>query len=161
MYSYPAAPAILFHAVALSHKIICPPGRPPSPSQNLRLTQRSSTHLGVSCLRTIILTYQPTLPPPSGTYCMTFSPNLLLLLSSCKIPARVAHSFSLLPLGATKPTSCDHPLRTLSHFNTLQIVGVTPPTVPRLPAVSLYRSLPTAFRASPTFRLLTAALASP
>ena len=51
----------------------------------------------------------------------------------------------LLPIDSTKPPSWYLPLRTLFSLHTPQIVDVAPPTVPRMPDVSLCRSLTTAF----------------
>ena len=69
---------------------------------------RSFAHLGVSRLHPIILTYQSATPPPSGSYCVTLSPNRLLLLASRKIPAKAEQSFlcrllapPILPLAST------------------------------------------------------------
>ena len=100
----------------------------------------SFAHLGVSRLRLSIPTSQPALPIPSGSYCVTFSPPLLILLSSHKISARVIRScFSVASWHQqasllTPPP----PIRTLSPLYTLQIVYIVPPTVPWLPTVSLY-----------------------
>ena len=51
---------------------------------------KSFTHLGISRIRTIILTSQPSLPPPVGSYCVALFPNILLLFASREIPAKVA-----------------------------------------------------------------------
>ena len=53
---------------------------------------RSFTHLGVSRLRPSIPTSYPATLPPSVSYCMTLSPNILPLLSSREIPDKVARS---------------------------------------------------------------------
>ena len=50
---------------------------------------RSFAHLGVSCIRPRITTSHPATPPPSGSYCVTLSPNCLNLLASCNIPVNV------------------------------------------------------------------------
>ena len=54
---------------------------------------RSFSHLGISCLRPNILTYHPATPPPSGSYCVTLSPNILLFLASREIPAKFSWSY--------------------------------------------------------------------
>ena len=50
---------------------------------------RLFTHLVISCLCPSIPTSQPSLPPPTGPYCVTFSPTLFLLLAFLNIPANV------------------------------------------------------------------------
>ena len=52
----------------------------------------SFAYLGVSCLSPSIPNSYPATPPPSVSYCVTLSPNILLVLSSCKNPAKVAQS---------------------------------------------------------------------
>ena len=52
----------------------------------------SLSHLGVSHLRPSIPTSQPTLLPPSRSYCMAFFPNIILLWASCKILSRMVRS---------------------------------------------------------------------
>ena len=52
----------------------------------------SFSHMDVSCLRPRIPTSCHVAPPPSGSYYVTLSPNLLLLLASRKIPAKVSQS---------------------------------------------------------------------
>ena len=127
------------------------------------------SHLGVSCLCLSIPKYQPALPLLSSSYCMSFSPPLLLLLVSHELFS-VERIFFLSPLDATKPPSCILPLHTMFPLRTPQMVDVESPTVPRLPAVSLCRSSLTAFmmppvrlppQASTTSCLLTASLTSP
>ena len=51
---------------------------------------RLFAHLGVSCIYPSIPNYHPVTPPPSGAYCVMISPNRLLLLASCDIPANVS-----------------------------------------------------------------------
>ena len=53
---------------------------------------RSLSHLDFYRLYPRIMTSKPNLPPPSGYYCMPFSPNLLLLLFSREINTRVSRS---------------------------------------------------------------------
>ena len=53
---------------------------------------RSFAHPGVSRLRPGTPTSHSATPPSSGSYCMTLSPNRLLLLASHEAPAKVARS---------------------------------------------------------------------
>ena len=82
------------------------------------------------------------------------------------LPEYVSLSF----LEATRRPYCTLPLLTLFSLNTLQIVDVAIPTVPRLSAASLCRSSPTMFplptvrlspQVFPTSHLLTTALKFP
>ena len=54
--------------------------------------RRSLSHLGVSCLRTIILTSQPALSLYYGSYIVALYPPLLLLLAS-RESSRLAQSY--------------------------------------------------------------------
>ena len=94
----------------------------------------------------------------------------LLIAFSARLLPRWPKFVSLFRLGATKPPSCVQSHRSPSPLHTLRILVVTSLTVIRLPVVSLYRSLLTAFlplsallppRASTTSCLLSDALASP
>ena len=88
------------------------PFRPCCSSTHCSYHTRSSSHLGVTRLRTSIPDYQTRLsahpgiyclcpsiptsnsetPPPSGSYFMDLSPNSLLVLASCETPVKVARS---------------------------------------------------------------------
>ena len=131
---------------------------------------RSFAHPCVSHICPRIPTPLSVLPPPYVSYCVTLSPFHILLLASCETPSKVGQSFSMEPLGTTKPPSCIHPPHIPSPLKTLRISAVPPPAVPQLPTVSIYISSPTSFpplpallltRASPTPRLLSAVIASP
>ena len=131
---------------------------------------RSFANLGVYRLCPSMSNYQPALPLPPGSYCMEFSSLLLLLLASREISRVDRSCFSVASWRHQASLLRPPPLRTLFTWNTLKIVDLAPPTVPRLPVVSLCKSSPTAFplppirlppQASPTPRLLIASLASP
>ena len=131
---------------------------------------RPFSHLGVYRLRPIITTYHPATPPPSGSYYVTLSPNRLLLLASCEIPAKVSQSCFSVASCRYQASLLHPPPCSSSSLHTFQILVVKPPTVPRLPDVSLYMSFPTVFpplpalllpQASPIYRIIFVALASP
>ena len=100
----------------------------------------SSTHLGVSCLRPSISAYhtrsfshlafyrlrpriptsQPALLLPSGSYCVAFSPHLLLLLASHEILSRATRScLSIASWRHQASLLLPHPSYPLSLKNTL------------------------------------------
>ena len=79
----------------------------------------SFTHLGVSHLHPSIPTSQYATPPPSGSYCVTFSTNRLILLEFNKISKMMYLSLSLISL-------CFLTLRLSKHF---MFTGVNSPTV--------------------------------
>ena len=72
-------------------------GDPPLKPRIYVYHTRSFNHLGISCLCPRMPTSQPTLPLPSGSYCMAFSPQLLLLLSSRELARVVRSCFSIAP----------------------------------------------------------------
>ena len=107
---------------------------------------RSFAHIWVSCIRTRTPISHPATPPRSGSYCVKFSTNICLLWASCEIPVKVDISFSYFDSWYHHlPPPCVHHLRRPSPLYTIRIVFVMPPTVPHLPAISLYRSFTIVF----------------
>ena len=92
---------------------------------------KSFARLGVSRLRPIIMISKPAILITSVSYCVTFSPHLLLLLASYDIPARAdqicfsvaywRHQASLLCPPPVYPFSLAHTSnsgRSATHFAT-------------------------------------------
>ena len=89
----PTTPPLLpYYLPYLPHEFIRPPGCPLYPSHYILLPHEVIRRPGNLILRTSILNPHPETPPPSGSYCVILYPNLLLLLSSHEIPAKVARS---------------------------------------------------------------------
>ena len=97
---------------------------------------------------------------PSMNHCLSLDPTVWISLhvaSSSLLPMKLLPGFpkvaSLSLLGSTKLPYFFHPAYIPSHLHTLLILVATPPTMPRLPVVSLYRSFLTTFMTLPALLL--------
>ena len=170
MYFYPASPATLDPTLASTRGhfptwalTISAPASPPT-ARSQPPTCESPISIPASQLPAMIL--YPPLVPTAWISLPASSHSLLPVNFLPGLPKVVYLPFS----GSTMNLSCDLPPISPSRLRILQILAATLPTAPRLPAVSLYRSLSTALlmppaillpRASPTSFLLTAAFTSP
>ena len=144
MYLYPASPANIVPALATAKGLLPTRSLPisvpsyPSTTQGHPPTRASPVSIPASRLPALI----PDVPLTHTTW---LSCSIASSLFPTIFPPKSLYAASLLPLGTTMRPSCVLPPCSPSPLQTLQKSAAVPPTVPRLPVVSLCRLYPAEF----------------